>query len=287
MSELTLPARPAPPLVGCRRWAGMTLDRPRVMGILNLTPDSFSDGGAHPTPAAAIAAALAMAEAGADMIDLGGESTRPGAAPVAPEEQLRRVLPVLVPLARAGLRLSIDTRDAAVMRAALDAGAAIVNDISALGDPDAARLLAARGTPVILMHLRGTPATMAAHAIYADIGAEVAAELADRVAVALAAGILPEAICLDPGIGFAKRPEHSLALLRDLSKLTALGYPLLVGVSRKGFLGRLTGVTNPAARDPASLAAGLHALDHGAVILRVHNVSATIQVLKVRAALRA
>lgn len=271
-----------------RSWAGLTLDRPLVMGILNLTPDSFSDGGRHPTPASAIAAARAMAEAGADIIDLGGESTRPGAAPVPASVQCARVLPVLAPLARAGLCLSIDTADAAVMRAALDAGARIVNDVSALArDPAATGVVASSGAAVVLMHSRGTPETMAGLARYTAVGPEVAAELAVRVAAARAGGIAAEAICLDPGFGFAKRPEHSLALLRDLSPLTALGYPLLIGVSRKGFIGRIAEVAEPAARDPASLAAALWALDQGAAILRVHNVSATVQAIRMHRALRA
>ncbi|MGC8475515.1 MAG: dihydropteroate synthase [Acetobacteraceae bacterium] len=278
---------PSPVATTARSWAGLVLDRPRVMGILNLTPDSFSDGGRHATPAEAIAAAHAMAEAGADIIDLGGESTRPGAAPVPAAEQLARVLPVLAPLARAGLCLSIDTADSAVMRAALDAGARIINDVSALArDPASGAVVAAAGAAVVLMHSRGTPATMAGLARYASVGAEVAAELAARIAAARAAGIAAEAICLDPGFGFAKRAEHSLALLRDLSPLTALGYPLLVGVSRKSFLGRIAGVADPAARDPASLAAALWALDQGAAILRVHNVSATVQAIHIHRALR-
>ena len=257
------------------------------MGILNVTPDSFSDPGAHPTPDAAIAAGHAMAQAGADIIDVGGESTRPGASPTPPEEEIRRTLPVIRALAEAGLRVSIDTRNAATMAAALDAGAAIVNDVSALAhDPEAATLIAARRVPVILMHMRGTPATMAAHAHYTDIAAEVAAELAARMAAAIAAGIAPEAICLDPGIGFAKRPEHSIELLRRLPEIAALGCPLLVGVSRKGFIGRISGVATPADRLAGSLAAALFALWRGAAILRVHDVAETAQAVRIWQALR-
>ena len=269
-------------------WAGLSLDRPRLLGILNVTPDSFSDGGAHPTPASAIAAGHALAAAGADIIDIGGESTRPGAAPVPPAEEIRRVLPVIRGLAGAGLRLCIDTRNAATMAAALDAGAAIVNDISALThDPEAAPLLAARGTPVILMHMRGTPATMAAHATYTDVVAEVAAELAARLAAARAAGIAPDAICLDPGFGFAKRPEHSIELLRRLPELARLGRPLLVGVSRKGFIGGLAGIGPPEQRDIASIVAALFALARGAALLRVHNVIETARAVRVWQALAA
>ncbi len=267
-------------------WAGLTLDRPRVMGILNVTPDSFSDGGAYADPAQAIAAGRAMAEAGADIIDVGGESTRPGATPVPPAEEIRRILPVVRGLAEAGLRVSIDTTNAATMQAALDAGAAIVNDVSALThDPAAAPLVAAHGCPVVLMHMRGTPGTMMGHAQYADVAAEVAAELAARMAAAEAAGIARAAICLDPGFGFAKRAEHSVALLRRLPELAALGRPLLVGVSRKGFIGRLSGEERPAARLGGSLAAGLFAVSRGAAILRVHNVSESIAALRVWRAL--
>ena len=256
------------------------------MGILNVTPDSFSNGGAYADAAQAIAAGQAMAEAGADIVDVGGESTRPGAAAVPPGEEIRRILPVVRGLAEAGLRVSIDTRNAATMEAALDAGAAIVNDVSALThDPAAAPLVAVRGCPVVLMHMRGTPGTMTGLARYADVAAEVAAELAARMAAAEAAGIARAAICLDPGFGFAKRGEHSVELLRRLPELAALGRPLLVGVSRKGFIGRLSGEERPAARLGGSLAAGLFAVSRGAAILRVHNVSETIAALKVWRAL--
>ena len=268
-------------------WANLPLDRPRLMGILNVTPDSFSDGGAYPSAQAAIAAGHAMAQAGADIIDIGGESTRPGAAPTPPDEEIRRTRPVIRALAEAGLRVSIDSRNAATMAAALDAGAAIVNDVSALAhDPEAAPLIAARRVPVILMHMRGTPATMAAHAHYTDIAAEVATELAARMAAAIAAGIAPEAICLDPGIGFAKRAEHSIELLRRLPEIAALGRPLLVGVSRKGFIGRFSGVAAPANRLAGSLAAALFALSRGAAILRVHDVAETTQAVRIWQALR-
>ncbi|MDE2516369.1 MAG: dihydropteroate synthase [Rhodospirillales bacterium] len=268
------------------RWAGLLLDRPRVMGILNVTPDSFSDGGRHADPARAIAAGLAMAEAGADIVDIGGESTRPGAPAVPAAEEQARILPVIRALAAAGIRLSVDTRNAATMAAALDAGAAIINDVSALAhDPAAPWLLAARGAPVVLMHMRGTPATMMAHAQYTDPVAEVAAELAASRDRALAAGIAPEAIALDPGIGFAKRLEHNLALLRGLERIAALGCPVLVGLSRKRFIGTIAGQADPAGRLAGSLAAGLFARAHGAHILRVHDVPETIAALKLWTAL--
>ncbi|MBV9777796.1 MAG: dihydropteroate synthase [Acetobacteraceae bacterium] len=256
------------------------------MGVLNLTPDSFSDGGAYPNPNAAIAAGLAMRAAGADIVDVGGESTRPGAVPVPPEEEQARVLPVIAALARAGVLVSADTRNAATMAAALDAGAAIINDVSALAhDPASAPLLARRDCAVVLMHMRGNPATMAAHADYHDVVAEVAAELGERVAAAERAGIARSRLVLDPGFGFAKRPEHSVALLRGLHRLRALGLPILVGISRKGFIGALAGEPVPARRDAASLAAALFALAQGAAVLRVHDVAGTAQAVRIWRAL--
>lgn len=267
-------------------WAGLDLDAPRVMGVVNVTPDSFSDGGVHADPQAAIATGLAMAAAGADIIDVGGESTRPGSAPVPPELEQARVVPVIRALAARGLRISVDTRNAATMAAALDAGAAIVNDVSALThDPAAAALVARRGCPVVLMHMRGTPATMNAEANYADVAAEVTAELAVRIEAAQRAGIARSAIAIDPGIGFAKQAEHSVALLRRLPELAVLGYPILVGVSRKSFLGRISGEAEASRRLPASLAAALFAVYQGAQILRVHDVMETIQALKMWQAL--
>jgi len=276
------PNAPAPP----PPWAGHTLDRPRVMGILNVTPDSFSDGGRYQHPQHAIEAGQAMHAAGADIIDIGGESTRPGAPPVPPEDEQARVLPVIRGLARAGISISIDTRNAATMAAALDAGAAIVNDVSALThDPAAATLVATRRCPVILMHMRGDPATMNARAVYTDIAREVAAELADRIAAAEAAGIARDAIAIDPGIGFAKLAPHSLELLRRLPELAALGRPILIGVSRKSFIGRLGEESDPQRRFPGSIAAGLFALSRGAHLLRVHDVAETVQAIKLWTAL--
>jgi dihydropteroate synthase len=263
-------------------WANIPLDRPRVMGVLNVTPDSFSDGGAHLDPQRAIAAGRAMAEAGADIIDVGGESTRPQSQPTDPAEERARVVPVIRALADAGLTISVDTRHAATMRAALDAGARIVNDISALShDPAAAPLVAARGCPVVLMHMRGVPATMMSFASYSDVVAEVAAELAQRIEAARQAGIGHEQIAIDPGIGFAKQAAHNIGLLHGLPELAALGYPIVVGVSRKAFIGRLTGVGEPRDRLAGSLAAGLFAVAGGASFLRVHNVSETVQALYV------
>lgn len=263
-------------------WAGLTLERPAVMGVLNLTPDSFSDGGRYPDTKAAIAAGLAMADAGADIIDIGGESTRPGAAPVLAAVEQARVLPVIAALAARGLCVSIDTRNAETMEAALGSGATIVNDISGLTyDAAALALVAARGCPVILMHMRGTPETMTSTAVYEDVVATVTRELRDRLSAALRAGIAADRIALDPGIGFAKTGPQNLELLGRLPLLLNLGRPLLVGVSRKAFIGRLGGAERPEQRDWGSLAAGLHALDHGAAILRVHDVAGTVQAVRV------
>lgn len=265
-----------------KRWAGLSLSTPRVMGILNVTPDSFSDGGRALAARDAIAAGLAMAADGADIIDVGGESTRPDAAPVPAEQEQERVLPVIAALAAQGVLVSIDTRNAATMRAAISAGAAIVNDVSGLAyDPDSLPVVAALGCPVVLMHMRGTPATMNRLADYGDVAPDVAAELQQRADAALRAGIAPGLIALDPGIGFAKLAPHSIAMLRDLPVLTRQGFPLVVGVSRKSFIGRLSGETKPDRRLGGSLAAGLFALSRGASILRVHDVRETVQAIRV------
>ena len=252
------------------------------MGILNVTPDSFSDGGRFATAQGAIQAGRQMVADGAGLIDVGGESTRPGALPVSPDEEQARVLPVIAALA--GLvPISIDTRHASTMAAALDAGAMVVNDVSALThDPAAAALVAARGCPVILMHMRGTPATMASLAQYDDVVAEVMAELSDRIAVAVAAGVHRAQIAIDPGIGFAKTGEHNVTLLHDLDALGALGCPVVLGVSRKRFLTPLCGAEQSAA---ASVAAALAGWTRGARTLRVHDVAETAQALKVWQAL--
>jgi len=251
------------------------------MGILNVTPDSFSDGGDSFDPGRAIALGQRLIAEGADILDVGGESTRPGAVPVSVEEERRRILPVIAALA-GPVAISVDTRNATTMAAALGAGATIVNDVSALRhDPAAASVVAASGCPVVLMHMRGTPATMSAHAIYGDIGAEVLAELAEHVARAVAAGVCPDAIAIDPGIGFAKTAEQNVALLRALPVLQSLGRPIVVGVSRKNFIGLFSGEDDPKQRGPGSVAAGLFALMRGASILRVHDVAVTVQAMRV------
>jgi dihydropteroate synthase len=262
--------------------------RPLVMGIVNVTPDSFSDGGRHFDPRAAIAAGHAMLEAGADLLDIGGESTRPGAEPVTVEEEIGRILPVVRDLAKAAT-VSVDTRNAATMRAALEAGAEVVNDISALRhDPAAAHVVAEAECGVILMHMRGTdPRTMQQDIHYDDVVAEVAAFLAERVAFAEAQGIARARIALDPGIGFGKRMAENLALTERLALLAGLGCPVLFGASRKRFIGELSGVEDADRRLAGSLAAAIAATQRGAAILRVHDVAETVQALAVLAACEA
>ncbi len=260
-------------------WAGLPTDRPLVMGILNVTPDSFSDGGVWDDPVAAIAAARAMLRAGADIIDIGGESTRPGALETPPELERERILPVIRAMARMDAAISVDTRHADTMRAALDAGARIVNDVSGFCfDPAAAPLMRARGCAVVAMHMRGVPATMRQLADYDDVAADVVCEL-ERSLRQL--GLERALVAVDPGIGFAKGPGHNEALLARLPILLNLGCRIVVGASRKGFIGRLGGVESPGDRLPGSLAAGIAAVLGGAAVLRVHDVAATVQALHV------
>ncbi len=252
------------------------------MGILNVTPDSFSDGGNHASPEAAIQAGLAMLEAGADILDIGGESTRPNAETVPPHAEIARIRDVIAALAAKGAVISADTRNAATMEAALDAGARIINDVSGLKhDPAARALIAAKGCPVILMHMRGTPGTMNCHAHYADLIPDILAELTATRDAALAAGIKAEHIALDPGFGFAKLGSQNLALLRATAQFAALGHPLLIALSRKKFIGEFGGEPDARKRAPGSIAAGLYAVAQGAHILRVHDVAETVQALRV------
>jgi dihydropteroate synthase len=255
--------------------------RPSVMGVLNVTPDSFSDGGVHLDPDVAAAAARRMVEEGAAIVDVGGESTRPGADGVSAEEELRRVLPVLDRLG-GEIPLSIDTSKAQVARAALERGAILVNDVTALrGDPELAGAVAEAGAYLCLMHMQGEPRTMQEAPRYRDVAAEVAEFLAERLAVAVAHGVPEERICLDPGIGFGKTVEHNLELVRRLDVLLALGRPVLVGFSRKSSLRRLTGSDDLLG---ASVAAAVAAYERGATILRVHDVRPTVDALTVAAA---
>ena len=256
-------------------------DHTLVMGILNVTPDSFSDGGRWETHPAAIGHGLAMAAAGADIIDVGGESTRPGSDPVSPEEELRRTLPVVRELAAEGVVVSIDTSKAVVAAAALDAGALIVNDVTAGADPAMLQVAAASGCGLVLMHMQGAPRTMQAAPHYDDVTVEVHDFLVDRAATAEAAGISPDRICLDPGIGFGKLLEHNLALLAGTAELAATGYPVLVGASRKSFLAGVLGDLAVPERDIAGTAAHVLAISGGAAAIRVHNVVAGLHTARV------
>jgi dihydropteroate synthase len=255
-----------------------------IMGVLNVTPDSFSDGGAFLDAVAAIDQGRALAADGADLVDVGGESTRPGAPPVSEAEELRRIVPVVEALAADGAAVSIDTSKAAVARAALDAGAVYVNDVMAFrGDPDMAGLVAERGVRCCLMHMRGEPRTMQEDPRYDDVVDDVKAFLSERLAAAVAAGIPEERVDLDPGIGFGKTLEHNLELLRRLEEIVALGRPVVIGTSRKSFLGRLTG-REVADRLPGTIATNVLALERGARIFRVHDVAPVRDALTVAAA---
>lgn len=256
-----------------------------VMGILNVTPDSFSDGGEWFDGAAAIAHGRELVAQGAEILDVGGESTRPGAAPVGPDEELRRVVPVVERLAAEGAgRLSIDTTKVAVARAALDAGATYVNDVSALREPGMAELVAERGCDCCLMHMRGEPRTMQEDPQYGDVVDDVKAYLTARAEAAVAAGIPEARIQVDPGIGFGKTTAHNLELLRRLPEVVALGFPVVIGTSRKSFLGRITGRDDPKQRLYGTIASNVLALAAGASVFRVHDVAAVRDALAVAAA---
>jgi dihydropteroate synthase len=258
----------------------LSLERPLVMGVVNVTPDSFSDGGQFLAPADAIERACAMVGEGAALVDLGAESSRPGAAPVSEAEELRRLLPVLEGLRRLAVPISVDTRRPAVMRAALEAGASMINDIEALGAAGALDAVAASDCAVCLMHKKGEPATMQQDPRYADVVSEVRDHLGRRIAACEAAGIARERIVADPGFGFGKTVDHNLTLLKRLPELGALGVPLVAGWSRKASLGRITGRAS-GERLAGSLAAALLALVGGARILRVHDVKETVDTVLV------
>jgi dihydropteroate synthase len=261
----------------------LSLERPLVMGIVNVTPDSFSDGGRHFDTARAVAHGRQLLQEGADILDIGGESSRPGAQAVSAEEELRRVLPVIEALAADGIPISVDTVKPEVMRRTVAAGAAIINDIAALRAPGALAAAAESGAAVCLMHMQGGPGTMQADPRYGDVVAEVHDFLAQRVAAAQAAGIPTERIIVDPGFGFGKRLAHNLALLRQLDRFCDLGACVLAGLSRKSMLGEITG-RKVSLRDTASVVAALLAARNGARILRVHDVAATKDALAVWAA---
>jgi dihydropteroate synthase len=265
----------------------IALDVPRVMGIVNVTPDSFSDGGVHATARSASAHCEALVADGADILDIGGESTRPGAATPTVQEEIDRVLPVVRHAVRLGVPVSVDTSRAEVMRVVLDEGADAINDVRALQRPGALSVLAAHPqVGVCVMHMKGEPSSMQAQADYVDVVSEVRAFLLERTAALQAAGVARERIVIDPGIGFAKTVEHNLELLRRQRELLLAGYPLMVGWSRKSTLGALTG-RPVSARLGASVAAAVIAVSRGAAIVRVHDVAATVDALKVCHAARA
>lgn len=254
---------------------------PLVMGIVNVTPDSFSDGGQHMTKELAIRHAELLASEGADILDVGGESTRPGAPEVSVETELARVLPVIRALVGSGHCVSVDSRKPEVMREAIAAGAAVVNDVMALAALGAVAVCADADVGIVLMHMQGQPGTMQAAPVYADVVMEVGEFLRSRALACEAAGISRERIALDPGFGFGKTLEHNLELTRKLDQLVALGYPVLAGWSRKATLGKLTGRSEAAERVSASVAAALVCVQRGASIVRVHDVAATVDALKV------
>ncbi|HET7368322.1 MAG TPA: dihydropteroate synthase [Gaiella sp.] len=257
--------------------------RPSVVGILNVTPDSFSDGGSYASADDATHSARRMLADGAALVDVGGESTRPGAVDVSQDEELRRVVPVLEALA--GLPVSIDTSRSEVARRAVALGAAMVNDVSALRrEPALAEVVAEAGVDVCLMHMLGTPRTMQVEPRYDDVVDDVAAFLEERLAFAVGAGIAEDRVCLDPGIGFGKTPDHNLELLRRLDRIVALGRPVLVGVSRKSTLARVLGDDGPVGSDAASVGAAVAAFDRGATLFRVHDVAAHVEALAAAAA---
>jgi dihydropteroate synthase len=270
-------------------WLREQQRRPLVMGVLNVTPDSFSDGGRFADPTAAAEAAVQMIGAGADWVDVGGESTRPGALPVDPPEQIRRVVPVIAQIRRqSDTLLSVDTTSAAVAEAALDAGADVVNDISAgRGDPRMLAMLAERSASIILLHMRGTPATMQLDPTYKDVTEEVCGFLAGRRAAAIDAGLPPHRILLDPGLGFGKKLSHNLALIRDTAALARLGAPLVVGPSRKSFIGQITGEPRTTERVFGTAAAVAWCVANGAAVVRVHDVGPIAQVVRMICAISA
>ncbi len=269
-----------PPMLHCGNFR-LPLHRPLIMGIVNVTPDSFSDGGRFVSPSAAIEQACRLVEEGADLLDVGGESSRPGALPVSVEEELRRVLPVVEALRNGNVPVSVDTCKTEVMRAVIGAGAAMINDIDALQGNGALAAVADSNVAVCLMHKQGSAQTMQLTPGYRDVVAEVAAFLAARMAAADAAGIGRERITVDPGFGFGKTLEHNVELLRRLDRFRALGVPVLAGLSRKSMLGLLAGIERAEARVHASVAAAILAVQKGAKIIRVHDVKATREALQI------
>ena len=276
MQLMPLPKR----VLQCGRLS-LDLSQPHVMGILNVTPDSFSDGGRHNEKDAAVARALEMMTEGATVIDIGGESTRPGASPVSVEEEMRRVVPVVEVLSAYDVVLSIDTSQPEVIRAAVAAGAHIWNDVRALTRPNALQTAADLNIPVVIMHMRGEPTTMNNLNQYDDVTADVIAELQQRVTDALAVGVKPENIMIDPGFGLPKNAQQNFKLLNELHQFNGMGYPILSALSRKSFIGEALGGTKPTQRAVGSVAAHLLSIQQGACMVRVHDVKAMSDAIKV------
>lgn len=264
----------------------LALDRPLIMGILNVTPDSFSDGGAHDDPRAAVDFAHAMIADGADIIDVGGESTRPGSDEVACADELARVLPVVGQLAGEGVTVSIDTRHPQVARACVDAGAAIINDVTGFRSPEMCEVARENDAGLVVMHMLGEPKTMQEDIRYDDVVADISAYLVARAHELEASGIARERICIDPGPGFGKTAEHNLALIAHTAEMASLGYPLMAAYSRKGFIGKVTGVEVAANRVSGSVAVALMALERGANVFRVHDVAQTREAFQMWEAVR-
>lgn len=281
-AEAAAPAQLAALSAPRKPWAGFDLRRPAIMGIINVTPDSFSDGGDHADTASAIAFGEQLLTAGADILDIGGESTRPGSLEISAEEEARRVVPVIRALAEKGATVSVDTRHAAVMAAAVAAGARIINDVTALtGDPDSQKTAAASGADLVLMHMQGEPRTMQHEPHYADATLDLLDYFHQRLAVLQNLGVAADKVSLDPGIGFGKNDAHNMLLMNELAAFQGFGCSVTLGVSRKSFIGRLSRKEPPKERLPGSLAAGLAGLDRGAQILRVHDVAETYQAIMI------
>ena len=255
------------------------------MGVLNVTPDSFSDGGLHILRSDAVAAGRAMIEQGATVIDVGGESTRPGSDPVSTEEEMARVVPVIADLASEGVVVSVDTSKPEVARAAVAAGAEIVNDVTAASATDMVTVLAESGAGVVLMHMKGSPKTMQQDPVYEDVVGEVTAFLGQRARALIGQGVAASSIALDPGIGFGKTTVHNLELIAGLDRLAALGFPVVLGASRKAFLGEVTGMEDPVGRDGATAVTTALGFERGARVFRVHDVGASQVALRIAAAI--
>ena len=261
------------------------MSRGVILGVLNVTPDSFSDGGLHLDKGDAVAAGRAMVEQGANLVDVGGESTRPGASPVSAEEERHRILPVIEALVADGVLVSVDTSKPDVARAALEEGAEVVNDVTAATSDQMAEVIAESGAGVILMHMKGTPRTMQREPVYADVVGEVGAFLSDRAQGVIASGVDPASIVVDPGIGFGKTVAHNLALFEGIGKLAEVGFPVALGASRKSFLGKVTGIDDPAGRDGATAVTTALGFERGARVFRVHDVASSRAALRVAAAI--